>query len=180
MKGYPEHIRLLKDITDFILIASYHSHSETTLKYLQNALSGINRGLPLFAEFRETNNFSGIPKIHALSHYIKCIREMGSADNSDTECTEEAHSWLIKSAYRSTNKMDLKYVAQMLQWEQRLFNVKSRVSILRHIITAYPDSPKSTVCKLLVDPEPDKSTLRTPQINGLARKRTPLTSLTLP
>ena len=31
LKGFPDHMRFLKAVTDFILITSYHSHSNSTL-----------------------------------------------------------------------------------------------------------------------------------------------------
>lgn len=69
LKGYPDHMRFLKAITDFILIAGYHSHSDSTLGYLQDALNAISRGLPLFSDFRKSDDASGIPKLHAIYHY---------------------------------------------------------------------------------------------------------------
>jgi hypothetical protein len=34
LTGHPDHIKFIKLVTDYILIASYHSHTETMLKYL--------------------------------------------------------------------------------------------------------------------------------------------------
>jgi hypothetical protein len=82
-----------------------------------------------------------IPKIHSLLHYIECIREMGSADNSDTEISEAAHKNLFTDGYRFSNKVN--YIPQMLRWETRLFHIKSRVSILLHIVELDPLSPKA-------------------------------------
>ncbi|KAF8249092.1 hypothetical protein K440DRAFT_544705, partial [Wilcoxina mikolae CBS 423.85] len=53
-----------------------------------------------------------IPKIHSLFHYIECIKEMYSADNSDTEVSESTHKNLIKDGYCSSNKVN--YIPQML------------------------------------------------------------------
>jgi len=99
LKGHPEHFKFIKSITDFILITSYHSHTETTLKYLQDALSGISSNIHLFLPYRKSHSMSKIPKTHSLLHYIKCIREMDSADNSDTEISEAAQKNLIKDGY---------------------------------------------------------------------------------
>ncbi|KAF8245053.1 hypothetical protein K440DRAFT_515626, partial [Wilcoxina mikolae CBS 423.85] len=89
----------LKSVTDFILIARYQSHTETTLKYLQDALHSISRNIYLFLPYRHNQFISKIPKIHSLFHYIECIKEMGSADNSDTEVSEATHKNLIKDSY---------------------------------------------------------------------------------
>ncbi|KAF8248627.1 hypothetical protein K440DRAFT_546789 [Wilcoxina mikolae CBS 423.85] len=112
LKGHPNYLKFLKLVTDFILIAGYHSHTETTLQYLQDALHGISRNIHLFLPYRYNQSISTIPKIHSLFHYIECIKEMGSADNSDTEVSEAAHKNLIKDDYRTSNKVD--YIPQML------------------------------------------------------------------
>ncbi|KAF8253551.1 hypothetical protein K440DRAFT_533531, partial [Wilcoxina mikolae CBS 423.85] len=117
LKGHPNHLKFLKTVTDFILIAGYHSHTETTLQYVQDTLHGISRNIHLFLPYRHNQSKRKIPKIHSLFHYIKCIKEMGSADNSDTEVSEVAHKNLIKDGYRASNKVD--YIQQMLQWETR-------------------------------------------------------------
>jgi len=51
--------------------------------------------------------------IHSLLHYIDCIRDMGSTDNSDTEISEAAHENLITDGYCSSEKVN--YIRQMLQ-----------------------------------------------------------------
>ncbi|KAF8252847.1 hypothetical protein K440DRAFT_509360, partial [Wilcoxina mikolae CBS 423.85] len=115
LKGHPNHHKFLKSVTDFILIAGYHSHTETTLRYLQDTLHGISRNIHLFLTYRHNQSISKIPKIHSLFHYIECIKEMGSVDNSDTEVSEAVHKNLIKGGYRASNKVD--YIPQMLRWE---------------------------------------------------------------
>ena len=91
LTGHPDCSKFIKSITNFILIASYHSHIETTLKYLQDELSAVSSNIHLFLPDRKSHSMRMIPKIHSLLYYIKCIREMGSADNSDTELSEAAH-----------------------------------------------------------------------------------------
>ncbi|KAF8248438.1 hypothetical protein K440DRAFT_509219, partial [Wilcoxina mikolae CBS 423.85] len=117
LKGHPNHRKFLKSVTDFILIAGYHSHTETALRYLQDALHGISRNIHLFLPYHHKQSISKIHKIHSLFHYIECIKEMGSADNSDTKVSEAAHKNLIKDGYRASNKVD--YIPQMLRWETR-------------------------------------------------------------
>ncbi|KAF8247655.1 hypothetical protein K440DRAFT_516648, partial [Wilcoxina mikolae CBS 423.85] len=115
LKGHPNHLKFFKSVTDFILIARYHSHTETTLRYLQDTFHGISRNIHLFLPYRHNQSISKIPKIHSLFHYIKCIKEMGSDDNSDTEVSEAAHKNIINDGYRASNKVD--YIPQMLRWE---------------------------------------------------------------
>ena len=85
---------------------------------LQDALTAISCGIPLFSDFRKSDDASGIPKLHAIYHYIECIRELGSADNTDTEQMESAYRWLIKDGYRASNEVE--HVPQILEWEKRL------------------------------------------------------------
>ena len=73
VEGHPDHLKFIKSVTDFILIASYHSHTETTLNYLQHALSGITNSIHLFLPYHKSHSMSKIPKIDSLLHYIKCI-----------------------------------------------------------------------------------------------------------
>jgi hypothetical protein len=95
LKGHHDHFKLIKSATLFLLIATYHSHTKTTLKYLQNALSGISSTIHLFQLYHTSHSFSKIPKIHSLLHYIEYIREMGTADNNDTEISETTYQNLI-------------------------------------------------------------------------------------
>jgi len=145
LKVYPDHFKLIKSVADFILIASYHSHTETILKYTQDVLRGISSNIHLFLPYRKSHSMSKIPNIHSLLHYIECIREMGSANNSDTKISEATHKNLIKDGYHSFNKVT--YIPQMLRWEMRLFHIKSRVSILLHIIKSDPLSSKADICR---------------------------------
>ncbi|KAF8242216.1 hypothetical protein K440DRAFT_639384 [Wilcoxina mikolae CBS 423.85] len=182
LKGHANHLKLLKSVTGFILIAGYHSHTETILRYLQNALHSISRNIHLFLPYHHNQSISKIPKIHSLFHYIECIKKMDSADNSDTEVYEDAHKNLIKDGYGASNKVD--YIPQMLQWEKRLFHIKSRVSILRYIIEAAPLSAKAdTYRKLLMGdshscdkPIPSLN----PRINGVMKKGNTIASLAFP
>ncbi|KAF8245028.1 hypothetical protein K440DRAFT_504296, partial [Wilcoxina mikolae CBS 423.85] len=113
-KGHPNYFKFLTSVTDFILVAGYHSHTDSTLRYLQNVLHSISRIIHLFLPYRHNQSISKIPKIHCLFHYIECIKKIGSTDNSDTDVSDAAHNNLIKDSYRASNKVD--YIPQMLQW----------------------------------------------------------------
>jgi len=182
LEWHPDYFKFIESVTDFILITSYHSHRETTLKYLQDALSGISSNIHLFLPYRKSHSMSKITKIHSLLHYIECIREMGSANNSDTEISEAAHKNLIKDGYRSSNKVN--YIPQMSRWETRLCHNKSRVSISRHIVKSDPLSPKADIRrKLLVGDSLASDKLSPgsiPRINGVMSKHNTIASLTFP
>ena len=70
LKRHPDHFKLIKSITNFILFASYHSHTETMFKYLQDALSGISSTIHLFLPYCKSHRMSKIPKIRSLLHDI--------------------------------------------------------------------------------------------------------------
>jgi len=182
LKGHPDHFKFIKSVTYFILITSYHSRTKTTLKYLQDALSGISSNIHLFLPYRKSHRMSNIPNIDSLLHYIECIREMGSADNSDTEISEAGHKILIKDGYRSCNKVN--YIPQMLLWETRLFHIKSRVSIILHIVKLHLLPPKADIFrKLLAGDSLASDTLSPgliPRINGVMSKRNTIATLIFP
>jgi len=181
-KGHPNDFNFIKSVTDFISITSYHSHTETTLKYIQDALSGISSNIHLFLPYRKSNSMSKIPKIDSLLHYIECIREMGSADNSDTEISEAPHKNQTKDGSRSSNKVN--YIPHMLRWETRLFHIKSTVSILLHIVKFDPLSPKADICRKLPVGDSLASDKLSPglitRINGVMSKRNMIATLTFP
>jgi hypothetical protein len=107
---------------------------------------------------------------------------MDSADNSDTEISEAAHKNLIKDCYHSSNKVN--YIPQMLRWEMRLFHIKSRVSILLHIIKLDPLSPKADMWRKLLGGDSlasDKvSPGLIPRINGVISKCNMIATVAFP
>ncbi|KAF8242766.1 hypothetical protein K440DRAFT_511558, partial [Wilcoxina mikolae CBS 423.85] len=117
LKGHPNHLKFLKSVTDFILITRYHSHTETTLRYIHDVLHDSSRNIHLILSYCHDQSLSKIPKIYSLFHCIEYIKEMDSADNSDTEVSEATHTNLIKDGYHASKKVD--YIPQMLRWETR-------------------------------------------------------------
>jgi hypothetical protein len=110
------------------MFAGYHSHSEDTLRMMNPAMGGYRYLLKGFVESRDSGNYDRIPKLHMMCHYTESIHDFGFCDNSDTEQSAAAHSWMIKEVYRSTNM--LKLILQMLKWEDRLFKFKGRTALL--------------------------------------------------
>ncbi|KAI0040586.1 hypothetical protein FA95DRAFT_1502597 [Auriscalpium vulgare] len=111
-------IRATRALLDFLYIAQYQSHSEETIGYLQDALDTFHKNKKIFLELEaRTGGHFNIPKLHALQHYVDCIRAFGSTDNCNTEATERLHINYAKEAYRATNKKD--YLPQMILWLER-------------------------------------------------------------
>ena len=182
LKGHPNHLKFLKLVTNFILIAWYYSHTEMILQYLQDLLHGIIRNIYLFLPYCHNQSISKMPKIYSLFHYIECIKEINSADNSEREISEAIHKNLIKDSYHASNKVD--YILQMLRWETHFFQIKLRVSILLYMIkVALLLTKEETYRKLLIGDshsydEPISSL--NPCINGVIRKCNAIASLVFP
>jgi len=94
------------------------------------------------------HSMSKIPKVHSFLRYIECIREMGSAENSDTGISEAALENIIKDDYRCSNNVN--NIAYMLQWEMCLVHIMLRVSILLHIVRSDHFSLKADICRTLL------------------------------
>lgn len=143
-KGVPiGAIRATRALLDFLYLAQYQSHSESTLAYLQTALDEFHKDKDVFLKMvaRNSSSFESqlafanynnvltyfnldsgthfrLPKLHALQHFINAIRSYGTTDNYNTEATERLHIDLAKDAYRATNKKE--YLDQMVLWLERL------------------------------------------------------------
>jgi len=182
LKGHTDHFKFIKSFTDFIFITSYHSHTKTTLKYLQDALSRISSNIHLFLPYHNSYSMTKIPKIHSLLYNIKCISEMACGINSDTEKSDAAHQDLIHDGLRSSNKVN--YIPQMLQWETRLYHIKTRVSILLHIVKLDPLLPQTANCRNLLLGDSLVSTKSSPGlkpgINSVMRKCNTIATLAFP
>ncbi len=84
----PETIQCAQAILDFTILAQYVSHDEETLRYMEQALYKLEKTKIAFEQHwpinfklcRPTFNY---PKFHAISHFVKCIRDYGSAVNYD-------------------------------------------------------------------------------------------------
>jgi len=61
-KRHPAHFQFIKSVTEFLLIASCHFNTKTTLKYLQDALGGISSNIHLFLPYCKSHSMSKIPK----------------------------------------------------------------------------------------------------------------------
>ncbi|KAG9106332.1 hypothetical protein FRC07_008867 [Ceratobasidium sp. 392] len=67
--------------------------------------------------FKDNSRFDRIAKLHALAHYVECIREMGTPDNFSTEGPEHLHIECAKKGWRASNKV--KPTKQMVVFIQR-------------------------------------------------------------
>jgi len=93
-KAHSNYIKFIKSLTDLILTASYHCHTETTLKYLQHTHSGISSNIHHILPFHNCHSICKIPKLYSLLLDVEYIREIGTSDNRETE---------IADAFRKTS-----------------------------------------------------------------------------
>ncbi len=83
-----EAIQSTRVILDFTMLAQYVSHDDKTLHYMEHALYRLEKTKIAFEQHRPINSklcwpTFNYPKFHAISHFVKCIRDYGSAVNYD-------------------------------------------------------------------------------------------------
>jgi hypothetical protein len=120
-------IPVICSLLDFIYLAQLQYHTSTTLKSMETCLKAFHDHKNIILELEIRKHFN-IPKLHALLHYVDCIRSRGSADGYNSESPERLHIDFAKEAYRASNKRD--YVEQMATWLQRHEAVWLRESFL--------------------------------------------------
>ena len=103
----------------------------------------------MMAKSRE--NYNNIPKLHAILHYVDCIRSLGSADGYNTESPERLHIDYAKDAYRASNKRD--YVEQMAIWLQRREAMWLRESYLMWMDKRIPSMIKTSEDNVMEEEE---------------------------
>jgi hypothetical protein len=104
----PDALEYTRALIDFITLAQYRFHDESTLSYMEQALVRIDNTKEAFAKYRPTD-INGdaqwnYPKFHSLSHYVSFIRKFGAPNGYDTEHMEPGHKFLVKDFYSRTNK----------------------------------------------------------------------------
>lgn len=132
----PERVLLaVRAFIDFVMYASYRSHTTSTLAQMEEALTRWHDNKDAFVEFgaRENLNF---PKLHSMVHYVQSVRSLGSLDGYNTEAFERLHIEFAKKAYRATNHKE--YIPQMTAWLIRKEAVWQQDRFLRW---AYPNAP---------------------------------------
>ena len=109
-------IAVVRSLINFIYLSQLQYHTSTTLRSLELCLDTFHRNKNIVIELEIRNDFN-IPKLHAILHYVDCIRSLGSADGYNSESPERLHIDFAKEAYRASNKRD--YIEQMALWLQR-------------------------------------------------------------
>ncbi|KAG1756586.1 uncharacterized protein EDB91DRAFT_1233380 [Suillus paluster] len=89
-------------LLDFIYVAQYPTHDDSTLQYLTNALDEFHANKDILVDLGIRNHFN-IPKFHSMLHYEECICNFGTTDNYNTEMFEHFHIDYAKEAWRASN-----------------------------------------------------------------------------
>ncbi|KAI0741314.1 hypothetical protein C8Q80DRAFT_1273779 [Daedaleopsis nitida] len=120
-------LRAVRALLDFVYLAQYHVHSNTTLSHMESALADFHAHKDAFCELGVRQHFN-IPKLHSLIHYIEAIRRLGCLDGLNTESSERLHIDFAKKAYRASSRCE--YFVQMTTWLQRQEAIQRRVAYL--------------------------------------------------
>jgi hypothetical protein len=120
-------ITVVQALLDFIYLSRLQMQTSKTLDGLEQCLKTFHENKEIIVELKIRDHFN-IPKLHAIMHYVNCIRALGSADGYNTESPERLHIDFAKEAYRASNKRD--YMEQMALWLQQHEAVWLRESYL--------------------------------------------------
>ena len=112
-----------RSLLDFIYLAQYPTHNDTTLGYMQEALDTFQKHKWFFVNVVGVRSDLNIPKFHSLMHYITAIRTLGTTDNYNTEMFERLHIDFAKLGWRASNQRD--EFPQMVRWLSRQEKVVS-------------------------------------------------------
>ena len=123
-------LRSTKALLDFIYLAQYPSHDNTTLGYMEDALNAFQKDRNVFIEAGAREDFN-IPKLHSLLHYVDSIKDFGATDGYNTEMFERLHIDFAKEGWRASNHKNER--PQMVLWLERREKVAAFESYLQDI-----------------------------------------------
>jgi hypothetical protein len=148
VKHFPEAMHCTRAVIDFIMIASYKTHSKSTLQYLEYALYCIDKTKEAFRavycrEGEDKGHFN-FPKFHIMSHYANFIRCFSSANSVDTSHSEAGHKYHLKAFYSWTNKRET-YLDQIFAHNIQRQNELAISSLLLYKLTAAVSQGKGSI-----------------------------------
>ncbi|KAG0692946.1 hypothetical protein DFH29DRAFT_985620 [Suillus ampliporus] len=116
-------------LLDFIYVAQYPTHDDSTLQYLTKALDKFHANKDILVDLGIRYHFN-IPKFHSMLHYEECIHNFGTTDNYNTEMFEQFHIDYAKEAWRASNFCN--GLPQMTQWLSRQEKIVMFQSYISH------------------------------------------------
>ena len=106
-----ETIQYIWAILDFIMLAQYVSYNKEMLRYIEHALYerentkiALEHHQPIDSKLCQP--IFNYAKFYAISHFVQCISDFGSAVNYNTVHYEAAYKYLLKTFYNKTNKKE--------------------------------------------------------------------------
>jgi hypothetical protein len=132
---------VIRAAIDFIYYAQLPSHTETTVKALEDALKLFHDSKDVFIRYQVRTHFN-INKLHSMLHYPTAIRELGALDGYNTEGPERLHINFAKRAYQATNRND--FFAQMVQYLERRERVFKFDTYLQWAVLEYSDDNRAS------------------------------------
>ena len=80
MYSWTRVIACYRALLDFIYIAQYTTHDDSSLEYLEEALEEFQAHKDVLIEL-DVREHLNIPKFHSMVHYMQAIKEYGTTDN---------------------------------------------------------------------------------------------------
>ena len=122
-------VKCLAAFLDFCYLVRQSTHTETTLKQIDDALTRFHRDRVIFETLGVCKKDGlSLPRQHSLVHYKETIQLFGSPNGLCSSITESMHIRAVKEPWRRTNKYHP--LGQMLVINQRLAKVATLRSFL--------------------------------------------------
>lgn len=127
---FPDVAHCVRALLDFSYIVQYPVLTETDLLNLQRCLDVFEKKQDIFLRIgaRSKADFK-IPKVHALSRFIRDVRASGSPMNNDTNTSKTLHKGQKKGYDLSNHRTD-QFMAQILDYENLREKVQFRVTFM--------------------------------------------------
>ncbi|KAJ2989849.1 hypothetical protein NUW54_g8655 [Trametes sanguinea] len=97
-------VQCMAAFLDFCYIARRSSHDSVSLDAMADALAYFHDLRTVFVELGVRPTGFGLPRQHALVHYVEAIRLFGSPNGLCSSITESKHIEAVKRPWRASNK----------------------------------------------------------------------------
>ncbi|OJT09332.1 hypothetical protein TRAPUB_14211, partial [Trametes pubescens] len=116
-------VRCLAVFLDFCYLARHSEHDTVTLEVMEDALAYFHELRTVFVETGVRPDGFGLPRQHALVHYVPSIRLFGSPNGVCTSITESKHIDAVKRPWRASSKN--KPLGQIIRTNTRLLKLSA-------------------------------------------------------
>jgi hypothetical protein len=124
-------------LIDFIFIAQYRFHDDSTLNYLDQTFFRFNAYKKIFRhsrlkEHEIEKNYFNFFKFYVITHYVDFIRRYEIANEYDTFHDEIRHKYMIKKFYSRINKREI-FQTQLIEHNKRRLNILALKDLKWHM-----------------------------------------------